>query len=345
MSSSMSNSIRFQRLNTLREVEPVRQPAAQENKKLRIKTGDATKIARANAARGAAQALGAANLKPAVETALPDPLNRSGNGAADANAARHVDGLNQRFGRLGGGQDEASLIDGPVNRIGRNRDPLGVPGLRPDIASVPGVSASQGGTQPGDTPDPVIDKQIVRNSDGSNMVIRVYDDGSTSTVTRWKDGEGRHTGSTTVDPDGRYDHVDSVQRRDGSSETVWTSPHRTDVFWRTADGRHLHMALPRGGLARTLTGEEAAGGGWWCPPSGWGCGAPKVATAVDGGRRERPSSEGPSTPASGPTIDLGDLAGNPNPDVYARGGGAGPSARSFDGGKLVNPVGCARGAC
>jgi len=270
--------------------------------------------------------------KPDVQAGLDnDPLKRNGRAKGTRDASRDIGMLRQRFGL--GGPD--GLGNDPAGRLGNtNRNPWGVPGLVPGLNSVPGVSASQGGTLPGDTPNPVAHKEVVSNPDGDSGVALVYTDGTVVTTTRWKDDAGRHTATTVIAPGEGLDTVETIVRPDGSSEVVWDSPGRIDFF---RSGRPVNPT-------RSLTGEETAGNPWWCPPSGWGCKGPLTAADVtSGGRRERPSPDGESSTAHGPSIagDPQGLAINPNPDVYAAGAAPVSSARSFDGGKLVNPGPCA----
>ncbi|MGJ3263442.1 MAG: hypothetical protein ACFE0R_09425 [Salinarimonas sp.] len=262
-----------------------------------------------------------------------DPLARDsgpdGPSAAERAAARRWDAMRGRDT----GIDALGLVTDlglPSNR----REGSEPPGLRPDPTRLPtdGFAAQDGGSD-------VVSR--TQRTEGDTVVTKtVYEGGAVDVTKATVDGDGAMLQTVRTDGAGDmvYDFV-QIQSRGGAMRETTRFPDGTRyVRDRNARGEVIRdETIPP--FDRLLTGEEQGGGGW-CPPSGFGCSAPLgAAEALAGaGTRVLPLREVDPTGA-GPRLRLDPMSvlGNPNPDAYARGSGGGPSARAFDGGKLVNP--------
>lgn len=258
---------------------------------------------------------------------------------SDPNGAQRMHDAQQRFGRAGTEPDWLGIAGRGLPS--HNHHASTFPGLSMDLTRLPGVTATQGGTEPGNSES--FTTQETDQHNGAIYTKTTYADGSVITSTD-RSTESSRTSETII-----YDNGQVIARSYGADKTTADGDHSEfssqettygGQQWRSnrdTGGHPVHSAT-RGFSPRTVTGEE--GGGElanWVPPSGWGAKGPR--DNLDIGPGGRPTEEGTTVP--GPQINMSrNLAVNPNPDVYAGSADSERSARSFDGGALVQPGNC-----
>lgn len=297
---------------------------------------EAAQARRLAEARAAAEAalLAAVSVEAADLGRFADPLARdagpAGPSAAEREAARRWDAMRGRDG----GVDALGLIADlglPSNR----RAGAEPPGLRPDPTRLPtGGLAAQDGDIASRT----------QETTGNTVVTKtVYATGAVDVTKATVDGDGAYAHTVRSDAEGNVvlEAID-IQARSGARREITRFPDGSrmerDIGSNGAVIRDEDIPAPRD-IDRLLTGEEQGGG--WCPPSGWGCSGPVAApdALAGGGTRVLPPGPGEEAVVGAPRLALDPhaLVVNPHPDAHAAGGGGGPSARAFDGGRLVNP--------
>lgn len=305
-------------------------------------------VAETDAARGAAEARDAAEAALAGHAVTPfdfaglgDPSRPAGDATGEpAGAARARDlmgGLGGIYGG-GGGVDALGSITGlglPSNREGRSEPS----GLRLDPTRLPGADLA---AQDGDSEPKMTFTTFEQDGDTERATTRDPETGETTVTESTQDESGSYQVVRTYDANG--DQVDETYRVSTPSGHVrlgirtpaghsWSDRYRDG---RTSEGSEAEPGFTRPRLDRLMTGEETTGG--WCGPSGWGCSLTTVREALAGAGTHVDPGDGGAPAGEGPRLVLDEETIAGNPDIHGMGGGGGGrSARSFDGGRLVNP--------
>lgn len=262
--------------------------------------------------------------------------------------------IGEAWDRLRGTERTPSGLD-MIGRLGlpsNDTSRAEAPGLRTDTSRLdPGNIAGQRVGHPSSFIDMVPDDEpyTTKVKEGDEWVMTQREqDGSVRRTHEHHSENGDFVSRTYhYDEDGNLSHYTwNIQTARGASQTGVTDIRAGTQWWTTwgADGRVADShdgairRVPAGGFDRTLSGEETSGARW-CPPSGYGCDTPLTADELrEGSRRERPAEDAGETRAT-VRVPLARDALVINPDPHREGGGGAPSARDFDGGRLVNPVG------
>jgi hypothetical protein len=276
-----------------------------------------------------------------------DPLHNS-DADKDTNAAlATVNAIRARFGLAPLGKDGSRLwgLPGGLGQSTGQRHQT-APGVVPDPNHLPTVSATdkEGDGEEHEDADGMIRTSSTRTDGQGNTttVLKVTDssNGDVTIVKSTAQAGGVYT-YDVLSPNG--DSHTHIELSSGASRDIHTFSsgvqyvHGYDRYGRESESRFVY---PPNDLTRLTTGDENKGSNGCASPSGWGCAGPLNADQLKGdGSRGRPSDDdnASNSPGTGPTIDARHSIAV-NPDTNATGGGGTPtSARTFDGGKLVNP--------
>jgi hypothetical protein len=306
----------------------VREPAKKVLDRGPVDTRKAKRFRDAERIRAAAEAQASVDaariaVEPAQSGRFSDPLGKRDR-TSPAARKRPDSGLIR--GRRTAAPDAASDPGLPRNDPGASVHP----GTRPGTSSIP--RGNMAGNDDGEA------ARTTHREGDTETTKTVHDDGRVAITSETLDETGYFRETTTYGEDGQADwRFQTIETSGGARREIATDMR---YGWRSVtdygrDGDRIGERRS-GGLDRTQTGEEGGASGW-CPPSGWGCKASPVAGARAGGRRERPDPEGEASTTAGPRLSQDPHGVVVNPDIYRDEGGQSFSARSFDGGKLVNP--------
>ncbi|WP_409795542.1 hypothetical protein [Salinarimonas sp.] len=232
--------------------------------------------------------------------------------------------------------------------LGRGREPdpmgnLGLPQNSRSRAEAPGLRPDPTSVSPGNIAGNDFESTTYHYEGTSVTQKTVFANGGVLITHTKSDDHGSHVNEVNYDASGNVVYTyDSIQTPSGLRRDIMVFGNGEGFVQDYDRSGRIVSVRPwqPGDLARLETGDEMRGGGW-CPPSGWGCSAPSANSdaLLAGSRRERPAGDAdPVGPAPSLAVDRGGLVVNPDPERM-QGGGGSRAARSFDGGKLVNPGG------
>jgi hypothetical protein len=286
-------------------------------------------VAKANQLRDAAQIRDAGNALRIPVTGgfgddrFGDPLNPAGADASATDAAQTAARIRAMFGLGGSGPDWLGLLNGPLGGHSNQHHRSTFPGLVPDTSHVPGVSAmgdGEKGEGPARDPDGNIRTSTTSTDSAGNTVgvLKVEDAAGNVTVTKSvSQADGGYWSQTARSDGTTYTYIETAS---GARREIHTYASGAQFVWGTDRNGREHRY--HGDIARTVD-PDAATGGSYCPPSGWGCSGPiNAADIVAGGRRSQPDPEAQPMIAPSLGMDSFSLVVNPNPDVYAGSGSA-----------------------